>query len=317
MANFERNEPTVDPDHLFDDDDLEPEDGEEEEGARLPMLLVLGLLVIAAFAGVVWLAYTQGVQRGLNGEPSASIATSAPPPVQSAPPAAETPPITAPANPPPTGSPASQAATGVPASAPSLPGAKLYQQPAPQDEDTTAHAPSTGLVAAPAVPPASAPHPTKTAPQQVAQAAPAPKPFSAAPARPQAVHLEPPAAALPNAPTTAPAAETPPAPAQSSPAPSAPVAAAPAPAAVPAKAGAGMALQIGAYKSEADADAAWAAFRQHHAMTRNYRSDVRKVDLGAKGTWYRLRLVPFADKTAALAFCTRLKADGGACFLAK
>jgi len=69
--------------------------------------------------------------------------------------------------------------------------------------------------------------------------------------------------------------------------------------------------------SEADADAAWAAFRQHHAMTRNYRSDVRKVDLGAKGTWYRLRLVPFADKTAALAFCTRLKADGGACFLAK
>src|SRR5215469_5798078 len=45
---------------LFDGGELEIDD---EEGSRLPLLLVIGLLVVAAFSGVVWLAYTQGVAR--------------------------------------------------------------------------------------------------------------------------------------------------------------------------------------------------------------------------------------------------------------
>jgi len=46
---------------VFDDID----DGEgEEEGSRLPLLIVIALLVLAAFGGVVWLAYNQGVQKG-------------------------------------------------------------------------------------------------------------------------------------------------------------------------------------------------------------------------------------------------------------
>src|ERR1700680_518895 len=38
----------------------------EEEGAhsRLPLLVVIALLLLAGFAGVVWLAYNQGVLRG-------------------------------------------------------------------------------------------------------------------------------------------------------------------------------------------------------------------------------------------------------------
>ena len=48
-------------------DDLQPFDGDEDmedEGSRLPLLIGIALIVLLSFAGVVWLAYTQGVQRG-------------------------------------------------------------------------------------------------------------------------------------------------------------------------------------------------------------------------------------------------------------
>ena len=32
--------------------------------SRLPLVVLVALVVLAAFAGVVWLAYTQGVERG-------------------------------------------------------------------------------------------------------------------------------------------------------------------------------------------------------------------------------------------------------------
>src|SRR5690348_7115086 len=41
----------------------------EEEGSRLPLLIVIALVVLASFGGVVWLAYTQGVQRGRDTTP--------------------------------------------------------------------------------------------------------------------------------------------------------------------------------------------------------------------------------------------------------
>src|SRR4051812_7142471 len=66
MANYERGvyEPS---------DEVRVFDGSEEEddveGSRLPLLIVLALLVLAMFAGVVWLAYTQGVARGRGETP--------------------------------------------------------------------------------------------------------------------------------------------------------------------------------------------------------------------------------------------------------
>jgi hypothetical protein len=45
--------------------------------------------------------------------------------------------------------------------------------------------------------------------------------------------------------------------------------------------------------------------------------DVKRVDLGDKGIWYRLRVGSFADKSSADDICTKLKADGGTCFLAR
>jgi len=74
MANYERGvyEPS---------DEVRVFDGSEEEddveGSRLPLLIVLALLVLAMFAGVVWLAYTQGVARG-RGETPVLTAASGP-----------------------------------------------------------------------------------------------------------------------------------------------------------------------------------------------------------------------------------------------
>ena len=88
----------------------------------------------------------------------------------------------------------------------------------------------------------------------------------------------------------------------------------------PAKAAAGgtYVLQIGAYKSQSDADTAWKAYQaKHSALLVGYGPDVQKADLGDKGTWFRLRVGGFADKDVATALCDRLKADQGSCFLSK
>jgi len=63
--------------------DLSEEEAEEETRSRLPLLIVIALVVLAAFAGVVWLAYNQGVSRG---RASAALVINAPDgPVRTAP----------------------------------------------------------------------------------------------------------------------------------------------------------------------------------------------------------------------------------------
>ena len=76
-------------------------------------------------------------------------------------------------------------------------------------------------------------------------------------------------------------------------------------------------LQIGAFPSSAEAETASARFRQAHAATlQGVPSEVRRADLGPRGTWYRVLVGPFPDRSAADSTCSRLKAAGGACFLA-
>jgi cell division protein FtsN len=80
----------------------------------------------------------------------------------------------------------------------------------------------------------------------------------------------------------------------------------------------GYTLQIGAYKSQAEAMGAWKIYQSRHAaLVSGYHPDVQRADLGDKGVWYRLRIAGFADREVALALCDRLKADGGGCFLGK
>ena len=310
LANFERGvyEPSTearDGARVFDGSEEE----EDVEGSRLPLLIVLALLVLAMFAGVVWLAYTQGVARGRGETP---VLTAANGPERVAP---------------------QDGGGNVP-----YQGFKIYEQPAPPDDSAEAPAAAAAKPAPVAVTPAPPPPVVK------AEAPPTPKPAPAkiepAPVKPAPAKTETPpksVAALiqqansePVKPAPAPKAPPPaakpaPAPAQATGAPRSltppqQVAAnAPAKLAAPAAAASGSyMLQIGAFKSQAEAAAAWKTYQgKHAALLSGYSDNVQQADLGEKGTWYRLRIGGFADKEVATALCDRLKADGGACMLGR
>jgi len=287
MANTGRStyEPPDDI-HVFDG----AEDDDDVEGSRLPLLIVIALFVLAAFAGVVYLAYTQGVARGRSDVPRIIAAQPGP---------------------------AKVAAKDADSNAPSFKGLKIYQQPAPSDEaaDRQVTPPPPAPDQAQAVEPETTPITSKAETPAKMEAAPA-KTEATLPKTETVVAKEPP---LSVAKSLAPPAATPAAPPAVKPAPEKVATAepAPAPVKVPAATGAYV-LQIGAYKSEADAAAAWRTYHGKHAsLLSGYSQDVKKVDLGEKGTWYRLRVGSFADKDAAKALCTKLTADGGACFPAK
>jgi hypothetical protein len=72
-------------------------------------------------------------------------------------------------------------------------------------------------------------------------------------------------------------------------------------------------VQIGSYKSQTEALAAWSAFARDHPDVGAHQPDIKTVDLGGMGVWHRLRLSNFADRKAASEFCEQLKSDGAAC----
>ncbi|HEU0018378.1 MAG TPA: SPOR domain-containing protein, partial [Methyloceanibacter sp.] len=163
------------------------------------------------------------------------------------------------------------------------------------------------------------------APQQVAAAAAAAPP----PAAPQQVAFaEPPmpappmpqAAPAPAAPAPAPVAEAAPPPAPA-PAPVAadpqPVAAIPQPQVAAAEAAPAPAkptkyvVQVGSKQNQTEALATFADMQQKYpTLLASYRPMVQKADLGTKGVWYRLRIGPIVDKTAASKLCGQLKSQG-------
>ena len=266
MANIGRGayEPPGDDLHIFDGS----EEDDDVEGSRLPLLIVIALFVLAAFAGVVWLAYTQGVARGHSDVPRIIAAQKGP---------------------------AKIAANGEGNTTP-YKGLKIYEQPAPSDEETQAPpnhnagasaTPETTLVTPPQAP--SETDSGKEPPLSVAKSITPP--------------LEKPASVPVQKPVEQAEASAPPVQLEAKPAPAA---------------SGSYVLQIGAYKSQAEADSAWKIYQARHAATLSgYSPDVKMVDLGAKGTWYRLRVSSFADKASAQALCAKLTAEGGACFPAK
>lgn len=143
-----------------------------------------------------------------------------------------------------------------------------------------------GSVEPPAAPaPEAAP---AAAPQQVAAAEPAPAPQAAPPAAaPAPVAADPaPVAAIP---APEPKAEPAPAPA----APSQYV------------------VQVGSKQNQTDALATFADMQQKYpSLLASYRPMVQKANLGAKGIWYRLRIGPIGDKSAANKLCGQLKSQG-------
>ena len=378
MPQFERRlyEPSDDM-RAFDasEDDL------EEEGSRLPLLIVIALVVLASFAGVVWLAYTQGVQRGRESAPRVIAAQPAEKTAganknpyaglniykPSKPSDEQTEQDTVPPSPTSVApkstaqSPAMKAATpaGTTAVAPVVPANKaLAVKPTSAAQNKAASAatstakpigtatkPVAGEVSKvlPAKPtvvaqnnivPAAKQSATRSAPSVV----PSPPPTPVATAAPRII--TPPATLTPLPKPTVPAtksastesvpvkltAKTAPAiAAERKPTPTATTLTPPAAEKTTtaaseqtkeANAG-GFLLQIGSYKSEAEATASWQTYKSAHPVVAAYASDIHRAELGAKGTWYRLRVGPFSSLTEANAACAKIKASGGNCFPAK
>lgn len=79
-----------------------------------------------------------------------------------------------------------------------------------------------------------------------------------------------------------------------------------------AKSGGAYQVQLGAFKSDAEARAAWKKISAKHAGVLTGSPVVVKADLPG-GTFYRLRTAGFASADAAKAACTKLSAAGQAC----
>jgi cell division septation protein DedD len=211
----------------------------------------------------------------------------------------------------------------MPGAAPAAPGAAPMQPPAvatvddPNAADGGPRRVKT-LVVRPdgsVMPPPEAP---AAAPQQAApaEAAPAPAPQQVAAAEPAMPAMPMPQAA----PAPAPVAEAAPPPA-AAPAPAAdpaPVAAIPpkpqvaAADAAPAPAKPSQyVVQVGSKQNQTEALATFADMQQKYpTLLAAYRPMVQKADLGAKGVWYRLRIGPIVDKSAASKLCSQLKSQG-------
>jgi cell division septation protein DedD len=180
MATYHREvyQPSFDEAATYDLQDEEVEDAR----ARLPLLIVIALLVLAAFTGVVWLAYNQGVARARVEEPVTIAAPAGP--VRVAPDDVQTDPFT---------------------------GLKVYGAPVSPDEEAQS---STLAQSAPLTPPASVLRSSDTAPP-AAQTL--PRTAEVAPPAPRAAPLPPKAAPVRPAPPAAVAAAAPPATAPAAP----------------------------------------------------------------------------------------------------
>jgi hypothetical protein len=168
--------------------------------------------------------------------------------------------------------------------------------------------------AAPSRPPAAPARPAdNTSADADSDATPAPSARSAPPVRQAAPSANSPLSLNPDAsparaqarPAAAPPTQT---------AAVAPQAAAPAPAA--SSGGSGSFVQVSSQRSEAEAQAAFRGLQAKFPTQLGSRELlIHKADLGAKGTYYRAVVGPFANPAEAAELCSSLKAAGGQCLI--
>lgn len=178
-----------------------------------------------------------------------------------------------------------------------------------------------GAVPSPTVQPAPAaaavptPTPTPAPRREVAAVAPAPKPKPAAPAAvPKPVEKTAPvqvAEATPR-PVAAPTPKIATAsPVTKAAAPTPVAVTTPAPKATPVRPSTGgIAAQLGSFQTRASADTALAAYR---ASGLSGPVSVVAADLGAKGTWYRIRATGFDTRAEVESFCAKARGAGAQC----
>jgi len=84
----------------------------------------------------------------------------------------------------------------------------------------------------------------------------------------------------------------------------------------PAASGGGYAVQVTSQRSEAEAHAAFRTLRAKFPNQLSGREPIiRRADLGAKGTYYRALVGPFASAEEAAGLCSGLKSAGGSCIV--
>jgi len=110
-----------------------------------------------------------------------------------------------------------------------------------------------------------------------------------------------------------------PARAQARPAPTQTAAVAPqasAPAATTSSGGSGSFVQVSSQRSEAEAQVAFRSLQAKYPTQLGSRELlIHRADLGAKGTYYRAMVGPFANPGEAADLCSSLKAAGGQCLV--
>ena len=187
-------------------------------------------------------------------------------------------------------------------------------QPAGAGADPAAAPPQANVAAAMPEQPAMQTAPEPAPPPVARTPAPAPAPRPAATHRPAPVQHRV-AAAASNAPLSLSPDAPAPAPMRTASAPSsrsAPARLAPSAAA----ASGSYAVQVSSRRSQADAQAALNRMQSRFASVIGGQPVmVKRVDLGAKGVYYRAMVGPFGSSDQASKLCGRLKSAGGSCFV--
>lgn len=77
-------------------------------------------------------------------------------------------------------------------------------------------------------------------------------------------------------------------------------------------------VQIASFRSEADAEAAWVAFRTRFSdIASGLAPDILQVDITNRGTYHRLRIAAFDSRANAVSFCSSLQERGQDCLVAR
>ena len=80
--------------------------------------------------------------------------------------------------------------------------------------------------------------------------------------------------------------------------------------------GGGYAVQVSSQRSEAEAQASFRSLQAKFPKQLGGRqASIHRVELGAKGTYYRAMVGPFANASEASELCSGLKAAGGQCLI--
>ncbi len=79
----------------------------------------------------------------------------------------------------------------------------------------------------------------------------------------------------------------------------------------------GWAIQLASASSEDAAWATWKNLQKSHDVLASQKPVIMKADLGAKGTFYRVRLTGFDNQNAAQSGCAKLKSGGVTCYVSK